>query len=597
MNKEELMQLKEKMLKLQNVNNAKDLLPKENCYDFLYKCNKDRLNEKAICYLGANITYGELFKKIDNCAKAFIKMGVKKGDYVSVSALSTPEGIITFYALNKIGAVSHMINPTLSDKELFEHISNVNSNLYVTMDLFYSDRIKNVISKTNINKVVVTSLLTSLPIGINIDKVKYELITKMMKLKNPTDEKCIMWNDFYQLGEKDNSMVESIYEENMSSSIAYTSGSTGISKAVVSTNESINAMPIQMGMTDQTFAPNDIIFNTMPLWIYYSLVNNIHDPLCLGVTVSLDPLFNSKKISKRLKQYNFNHWNTIPAYVEDMCNDKGMTKLNLNYLKSITTGGDYLTPQLKEKADRLLKECNANIKVGQGYGASEILGSFSYTYDKECSTGSSGKPLVGNKAKIVDLETNKILGTNEIGELYLYSPTMMKEYYGNKEATNEVLIKDENGITWYKTGDLAHVSETGEIFVDGRIRRIVLTKDAGGFPAKIIPDKIKKEMMENELIYKCEIITVADEKVVNKPIAFVILNDAYSNLVNSSENVEKYLTTYCSHKLPSYMVPADIRIVDEIPLTAGLKPDWNKMEEIYNSQPKNQKKKIKRIFA
>lgn len=593
MNKEELIELRNKVLKLKQVNEIETLLPKMNCYDFLYQCNKDRLDNRAINYLGNVITYRQLFELIDTAAISFVKAGVKKGDYVSVSMLSTPEGIISFYALNKIGAVSHMVNPASSADEIEKFLNSVNSKLYVTMDLFYSERIKNAVDKTNVDKVIITSLMDSIPNYLNMDKVKYEVISNLKRMKNPInkDSKCVNWNSFIETCNPAIN-VESIYEPNMNSCIAYTSGSTGVSKAVLCSNEAMNSMPIQMGMTDQTFAPNDVIFNSMPIWIYYSLVNNIHDPLCLGVSVALDPIFNSKKVSKRLKQYNFNHWNTIPAYVDDMCKDKKIKNMDLSFLKSITTGGDYLTGNLKDRADALLKNCNSTIKVGQGYGASEVLGSFSYTYEKTSTPGSVGKPLVGNKIKIVDLETKKELGSNKVGELYLYSPTVMKEYYNNEEVTAETLVKDENGIVWYKTGDLAHVSEDGELFIDGRIRRIVLTKDDEGFPAKIIPDKIKKELLLNDKVEKCEIITVPDKKSVNKPIAFIQLKSTFEE----NDYIIKELNEYCYGKLPSYMIPAEIRVLDKIPLTPSLKPDWNKMEEIYNADT-NIKQKVKRIFS
>ncbi len=592
MTKEELIKLREEILKTGNINLVENFFKKMSAYQYLYECNKDRLDCLAINYLGNKITYRQLFEMIDNSAKAFDELGVKAGDSVSASLLAIPEGIVTFYALDKLGATVHMVNPASSKIEITKFINSVNSKVYVTMDLFYSNEMKKAIDETQINKIVMTSLTNSLPMGINLDNALYNIITGIKRTFSAVkkDDKCIMWDDFYKKGINSTKNITPYFELNRNAAIAYTSGSTGISKAVVATNEAINAMPIQLGMSDQTFAPNDIIFNSLPLWIYYSLINNIHNPLCLGVALALDPLFNAKNIDKRLKQYRFNHWNTIPAYVEDMCNNKKIEKMDLNYLKSITTGGDFLTPQLKEKADKILSDCNSNVKVGQGYGASEVLGSFSYTYDKNYTIGSVGKPLVGNKIKILDVDTNKELDVNQTGELYLCSPTIMKEYHGNEEATQEVIVTDENGIKWYKTGDLAHINEKGELFIDGRIRRIVLTKDENGFPTKIIPDKVKKELLNNNIIEKCEVITVPDSETVNKAVAYVVLK----NTEQDNEKIVKDLKIYCSKHVPSYMVPRDIKVVDEIPLTPSLKPDWNKMEEMYNEDLSNDKIKIKK---
>ena len=121
----------------------------------------------------------------------------------------------------------------------------------------------------------------------------------------------------------------------------------------------------------------------------------------LELKCRLNWLFDSKKIAKRIKQYRFNHWNTIPAYVEDMADSKDVLGMNLSHLKSITTGGDFLTSVVKSKADAVIKNGHSDVKVGQGYGASEILGSFGYTYEVGATQGSIGKPLVGNQFKII----------------------------------------------------------------------------------------------------------------------------------------------------------------------------------------------------
>jgi len=591
MNKEELQELKLKILKESKLQNIKNYFPKMSAYEYLYDCNKDRVDCFALNYLGRKITFKEFFEKIDNTAKAYSEMGIKSGDVVSMCMLTTPEALISFYALNKMGVLVHLINIANSKEDIVRHLKNTNSETFVTLDIFYSNDMKEAMDQAGVTNVVISSLSDSLPNVINGDKLKFAIVELVKKKGNAVkiDDRCKTWDEIQNIGRNSNLVINSNYIPNQSATIAYTSGSTGEAKAVVATNEAINAMPVQMGMTDQTFAPNDSIFNTLPTWIYYSLVNNIHDPLCLGVSIDIDPLFDSKKIDKRLKQFKFNHWNTIPAYVEDMVNNKKVRRLDLSHLKSITTGGDYLTDQLQERANNLVRSCNSDINVGQGYGASEILGSFGYTYDKESTKGSVGKSLVGNSFKIVSMEDNRILGVNEIGELYLFSPTLMKEYYKNPTATLESLVEDENGIVWYKTGDLAHFNENNEIFIDGRIRRIVMAKDDKGLPTKIFPDKIKKIILKSGFVEKCEIITVDDDKYIKKPIAFIVLKEG----VELNLTVEKEIQNLCKNNLENYTLPSEYKYVDSIPLKPSLKPDLDALEKQYAEEKSNPK--VKRI--
>ena len=93
-------------------------------YDYLYEANKNNLNDVALIYDAlidmepTKITYKELFKLIDECSRSYIKLGIKKGDIVTVSLPSCIENIVSFYALNRIGAISNLIHPQVSQEEL-----------------------------------------------------------------------------------------------------------------------------------------------------------------------------------------------------------------------------------------------------------------------------------------------------------------------------------------------------------------------------------------------------------------------------------------------------------------------------------------------
>ena len=166
----------------------------------------------------------------------------------------------------------------------------------------------------------------------------------------------------------------------------------------------------------------------------------------------------------------------------------------------------------------------------------------------------------------------------------------MKEYYKNSTATNEVLVEDESGIVWYRTGDLAHFNENNEIFIDGRIRRIVMAKDDKGLPTKIFPDKIKKIILSNEFVDKCEIITVDDDRHIKKPVAFIVLR----NGIELTPIIEKSIQNLCKANLENYTLPAKYNFVDNIPLKPSLKPDLDALEKQYYEEI-NGKQKVKAI--
>ena len=100
-------------------------LPKATMYDYILKGNNFYPNRVALNYFNNKITYYELIQRIDTTARAFLEMGVKKGDTISISTPTLPEFVYMFYAISKIGAVANMIDPRKSGEEIEEYLDNM----------------------------------------------------------------------------------------------------------------------------------------------------------------------------------------------------------------------------------------------------------------------------------------------------------------------------------------------------------------------------------------------------------------------------------------------------------------------------------------
>jgi len=580
MTEKELRQLKEKVLKLNKPGEIEEILEHKTMYERLKDTAMRKPDYPAILYFGNTITYREFLTLVDTAAKGFSELGIKYNDVVAMSMLATPYGIISMYALDKIGATMHMVNCASNVEEIKRELCKIPSKYFVANDIFCSDNMKKLLDSIGVEKIITTSLVDGLPMGFNIDKVKYSFIEK---IKAPSKRKydgknMINYNQLLNIGRNSNLVLDACnYEPNKLVSIAYTSGSTGDSKGCVATWEAIDSLVQVMGMTELgRFEETDIMFSTFPLWIYYSMLNMIHEPLILGVGLALDPLFNPKDIVKRNELYKFNHWLTIPPYIKTMVEEDKV--MDCSRWKLIVTGGAALENEVKIKADQYIKKNGGNAHVEQGYGASECLGSFSYGYTENPTLGSLGTPCVGNIVKVLDVDTKEELSVGQSGVGYLYSPALMSGYYGDVDATNHNLVKDKNGVTWYNTEDLISVNEKGELFLEGRIRRIALSIDSKGNPTKIIPERTKKCLFGMKEISNCEVITVPDEKVVNKAVAFVVPSEGQF----PTDELKNKIISYCQMNVPEYMVPSEIIYLDSIPLNASKKPDLKELEKIYN---------------
>ncbi len=572
--------LKEEVSKITKAGEIEKILKHDTLYKRIEETALENPDLVAINYLGNKITYRQLMTLIDNAAKGFSSLGVKKNDVVVMSMLSVPYGIVTLYALDKIGATMHMVNCAANKDELVRELSNFKSNLFVGNDIFCSEDTMQALKEQNITKIVTTSLTDALPKGMNVDKAKYKFIEKLKGLdkKKYDNINILNYEQLLELGRKSNFELPACsYEKDHIAAVAYTSGTTGHAKACVATWDAMDSMVQIMGMTEQDrFEKGDVMFNMTPLWIFYSLLNMVHEPLCLGVTLGLDPLFDPKDMVKRNEQYKFNHWLTSPPYIKDSI-EKAKRKTDCSKWKIVLTGAEPLKNEVKFAADEFIRKNGGNTQLVQGYGANEGLGSLAYCYYENPSLGSVGKPCVGNFIKIVDPETKKEVGPNQSGIAYIYSPTLMKEYYNDEKSTKEALVKDENGATWYNTGDYIWLNDKGEMFFDDRVKRLVLTKDSQNNPTKISPARVKIAMENMDIIEEGELITIPDNQIINRPIGIIKLKTGIANTVKTQDEIKKYLNTV----VPEYMVPKEIKFVDSIPLTSTKKPDIKKLEQMY----------------
>ena len=196
------------------------------------------------------------------------------------------------------------------------------------------------------------------------------------------------------------------------------------------------------------------------------------------------------------------------------------------------------------------------------------------TYEDCNAISSAGIPLVWTSCKIVEPDTFKELSYNQEGEICFTGPTLMLGYYNKPDATDEVVIPDENGIKWLHTGDIGYIAEDGNIFVTGRIKRIVMTKGRDGLATKMFPDRIEKTIYTYPAVDLCCVVGIPDQERINYPKAFVVLKDKAKD-----NEIKEEILEICRKNLPEYMVPDEIEFVDDLPRTSRGKIDYRALEK------------------
>ena len=533
-------------------------------YDYLFNKNQDYPLDIALIYLGKEITFKELFERIDMTAAAFTSAGVKEKDIVTIALPSIPEAVYCVYALNKIGAIANMIHPLAGKEETINYLNEVESKIAVIFDAAYETLAAD-IGKTKVEKAIVVSPSNSLPLML---KAAYRIKVRKPKL---VQKEFIWWNSFIRNGKgtEVRKAEKNIFETAI---ISHTGGTTGNPKGVMCSDYSCNSLMWQL-LCNFEFQRQECSLNVLPPFVNYSLLESIMAMLAEGMKVALLPKYDPMKFDKYVKKYKPNQILSIPAYWEAVLKIPNIHKTDMSCLKHLYAGGEAMSLEIKESIDSLIQSCGANTRLYTALGSTEMIAGATITYENCYYPGSVGIPMVRVNCKIVDPQSGEELTYGNAGEICFSGDTMMLGYYDNQEATDDIIKQDKNGVRWLHTGDIGYITEDGIIYVTGRIKRIFMTKGRDGQVTKMFPDRIEASINTHKDVEACCVIGIPDRERINYPKAFLVLN----KFANSKE-VKKEIIDICKKSLPEYMIPYDLEVVDDMPRTSRGKIDYRALE-------------------
>jgi len=550
-------------------------------YQLMSSLNIGHGDDIAINYFNNKITFAELEKNIDIVAKGLLEIGIKKGDIVMMSLPNIPEAEYLFYALNKIGAVVNSIDPRTSEENILNDVKESNSKFFFGIDVMCTKLSKVGDSVT----VIPVSPYYSLPIGLK------QLASLKSKKNKLTNSKVINWENFIKFGKKSKLKVDAVYEPNSTAVIVHTGGSTGTPKGVMLSNENFNGLIYQLMYNKMNFRRNSKFLNILPPFIALGLDNAMHLAACLGLESILIPTFEPEDIPKLIIKHKPNLLLCGPIHCVVTMNSELMKNQDLSFLELICSGGDKMPKETQEQFQKFLKEHNAPANIWLGYGATETSAGSSCLTDACFRYESVGAPYLKNVFGIFDSETGEeICGYNEVGELRVSAPTIMQGYFGSRaNETQEVIHIDENGIKWYKSGDLAHFDDDGALYIDGRIKRIITRR---GF--KIYPLYVEELILQHPAVKQCAVVGVEDSEEINIPVANIVLHDNYKGNTDIEQNVIDFVNNTIEVNLPEYSMMAGFNFLEEMPLTPIGKLDFKSLEKlgIMGSKEKQMQKKF-----
>ncbi|MFQ9063844.1 MAG: class I adenylate-forming enzyme family protein [Eubacterium sp.] len=542
--------------------------PKGSMYEAVRESaiTQKKMNSVAYEFQGKKTNYKQFLNKIEFLGKAYKSIGIDEGDMVTVCMPNTPQGVDTFYALNRIGAVPAMIHPLSAVGEIAFYINSTHSKAVLVVDLFYEKVLEALKQVKHSVKVVVAHIKDELPFPLNM---LYPLTVKKKPAPLPKDNKNVIdWSDFISGGKKVK-LSDKFPKAEDTAVILFSGGTTGTSKGIKLTNLNMNALAAQVAANAGFTMEGLRMFSVMPLFHGFGLGVGIHTALMASGTCIIIPQFTIKTYARDVKKYKPNVIVGVPTLYEALLRSEGFD-FDLSFLRGMFCGGDSLSVELKKKVDKFLKDHNATIQVREGYGTTECVTASCLTPYDTYREGSIGIPLSDTYYSIVNPNNDIELPYGEEGEICICGPTVMKGYLNNAEETASTLRRHEDGNLWLHTGDLGYMDEDGFVYYKQRMKRLIIVSGINVYPSQV-ENAIDAHP---DVLLSCA-VGIPDPYKMHVVKAFVVLRQG----VEPSDKIKEEIIENCKKNVSRYGVPREIEFRTELPKTLVGKVAYRVLEE------------------
>lgn len=535
--------------------------PDETIYGLISKTADKYPYINAYEYYGKKVTYKEFIMKIKKTASALLELGIKEGDRVTICMPNTPVAIITFYAINMIGATTSMIHPMSSKNEIEFYLNESKSKYVLTIDLVY-DKIMSIIDNTSVVKIIVSSISDDMG---NFKSAMYWFFSGR-KNKIEKNDKAIFYKKLLKMGVYYKDFQPVSRKSSDEAVILYSGGTTGSPKGIVLSNMNFNALAIQCSMCDLAKA-GDSILAVLPIFHGFGLGVSIHTPLYIGMKVIFVPDFSPRKFGGLIKKYNPNLITGVPTLYEALLKTK-LGNRSLAHLKCVVCGGDTLTPEFKKQIDTYLRQHGSRAQIRSGYGLTECTGACCLNPKGKYRDNSIGIPMPDMDFKIKRLNKQEEANYNELGEICVSGPTVMKGYLNRVDESKEVLTV-HGGKTWLHTGDIGYMDEDGFVYFKQRLKRLIVSS---GY--NIYPDHVERIIKQIDEVDGCVVIGVPHPYKKQVAKAYIVLKDG----VKANAVLKKKIKKYCEENLVKYSWPYEYEYRDSLPKTLVGKIAYKELE-------------------
>lgn len=554
------------------------IIPNVNIYSAFKLMSTPYQNDSAINCLDLNATYKELLEDSITLSKAFRELGIKKGDIITVSMPNFYQAVTTFFAANRIGAVTTFLNSFAGVDEIKRYLNEFESPLFINYDK--ADKYNNSIKKGTSVQNIITLYRNDL------NKKGFAL-----ERSNPFST-AISYYELGSLSRFQRGICNNVFGGNDDALILFTSGTTGNPKSVLLTNKNILSSAIYMKNSthlENTRGEKSLV--CVPFTYPYGFATSTLMSLLCGRQAILAPNLSKDNISYYLEK-NPNIIFGSPALLE-LIKRNVPEDFDLSSIDTFISGGDFLTVKQNLEGKEFFEKHNASVLICNGSGNAETVGASTNAVGIPLKPETVGKVLVGSDVIIIDEETGKELKYGEEGLLCISGGHVFKGYYNNPELTEKEKF-EYKGKTYFKTGTRGILDPDGYFTLTGRNSRYYIISTLN----KIYCDYVQNVISNIDIIDSVAVVKKQDDERLYTSKAFIVLKDGIEN----DEVLKDYILSKCEEELvmesgdkiqlKPYEIPTSIEFITELPRTKADKIDYACLERLAADEYEMEKVKV-----
>jgi len=517
----------------------------------------------AIIFDALEITYSELLTLTERFAAALAGLGIKKGDRVAIHLPNCPQFAVAYYAALMNGAIFTPCSPLMVERELEYQINDAGAETIITLDLFYPT-VEKVVPKTKLKNVIVASIPDIFPPLLT--PIRPPLVKK--EFPGTLDFTALLRSEPKPPRVK-------IEPRKDLAHLAYTGGTTGVSKGVMLThfNVVVNVVQSAHWGAGGNVAYKDGILELVRMegdreedrpvrfakgkalvvvpWFHaMGTIGYLNQMIYMGATMVVFPRFDPGQYLQAIEKYEANALGGAPQLFIPLINHPDFKKYDLSNIRIAASGAAPLPIPVMEQ---MLGSFSG--VVMEGYGLTECtMGSIYNPPSREgMKVGSVGLPIFDTEIKIMDLETGtKEVSQGEVGELCIRGPQVMQGYWKKPEETKMVL---RDG--WLYTGDIAREDEDGYFYIVDRKKDMLIYK---GY--NVYPRDLEEIMAKHPAVQQCAVVGKPDVEAGEIPVAFVVLKPG-------TQATAEELLEYCAKNVSAYKKIRHIIFKGQLPVSGA----------------------------